>query len=58
MAQASVFEIVESPLTSGKMLTAMNKVRAEIATSGIPLMASFNQGRSIMVGFMQGGDFA
>jgi len=54
MAQTSSFTIVESPLTSGKILTAMNLVRDAVATSGVPLLTSFNQGRSMMVGFTAG----
>lgn len=53
MVQTVVFQIVESPLTSGKLLTAMTELTTRVGTSGVPLMAAFNQGRSIMVGFMQ-----
>lgn len=52
MAQKSNFLIVESPLTSGKILAAMDKVVAVVAISGVPLLTSFNQGRSIMVGYV------
>lgn len=53
MVQSSNFIIVESPLTSGKLLTAMTTVVTIVGTSGVPLMASFNQGRSMMVGFVE-----
>lgn len=50
MAQASNFIIVESPITSGKILTAMDNVVSIVGISGVPLLASFNQGRSMVVG--------
>lgn len=53
MAQTAQFAIVESPLTSGKILTAMNIVTTVVGISGVPLMCSFNQGRSIMVGSVE-----
>jgi len=49
---ASNFLIIESPITSGKILTAMTNVTAVVNTSGRPLLASFNQGRSMVVGMV------
>lgn len=50
MAQGdTITEIVESPLTSGKILTAINLVLGATSTSGILLMESFNQGRSMVI---------
>ena len=48
----SNFEIIESPITSGKILTAMNNVSAIVNISGRPLLTSFNQGRSLIVGMV------
>lgn len=51
MAGISNFAIVESPITSGKLMTAMDLTKSALAVSGVPIMASFNQGRSIIVGY-------
>lgn len=42
-------EIVESPITSAKIKTAMDNVRALTVLSGPIQVTSFNQGRSVIV---------
>ena len=49
MAQQFDSEIVESPITTAKIETAMATVRTAIAVSGPIELTSFNQGRSILV---------
>jgi len=42
-------EIVTSPITSGKIITAVDLVLANTTVSGNVVMAGFNQGRSLAV---------
>ena len=42
-------QIVESPITAAKVVTAMNAALAATALSGPCQITSFNQGRSILV---------
>ena len=50
---ASQFEIIESPIISGTVTTAMDNIISSVGTSGTPIVAAFNQGRSILVGFVE-----
>ena len=42
-------QIVESPITTAKIVTAMDAARTAVALSGPVSITSFNQGRSILV---------
>ena len=42
-------QIVESPITAAKIVTAMNAARAAVVLSGPISITSFNQGRSLIV---------
>jgi len=49
MAADSNAQIVESPITEAKIITAVNAARAAVGLSGPIAMTSFNQGRSILI---------
>ena len=42
-------QIVESPITAAKVITAIDTCRAAVDLSGPLAITSFNQGRSILI---------
>ena len=49
MAADSDAQIVESPITAAKVVTAIDAARAAVGLSGPLAITSFNQGRSLVV---------
>ncbi len=49
MAADSDAQIVESPITTAKVVTAINDARTAVGLSGPLSITSFNQGRSILI---------
>jgi len=49
MVADSNAQIVESPITAAKIITAIDTCRAAVGLSGPLAITSFNQGRSILI---------
>jgi len=49
MAADSDAQIVESPITTAKIVTAIDACRTAVGLSGPVAITSFNQGRSILI---------